>query len=205
MDQLVNHSHPHNVQEFKNNIHTIRVNDIEDQFRVLAYKLPAFVESQANKKKPIRLVVIDSISAVYRSDSTMKQFEKMKEICEVGTRLKELASKYNLAVVAINQVSDVIAKDNMQSNDNVDNWMDFHLINHKGNQMLGLYIQSLLKKPTLGLAWSNSVNTRIRFARSPMLEGMNTKRIMFIEFCPVATRVGCEVRIEQSGVKSYSQ
>ncbi|GAA5807167.1 hypothetical protein MFLAVUS_000521 [Mucor flavus] len=204
LDQLANHNQPDNAQEIKNNIHTMRVNDIDDQFRVLAYALPAFVESQVNQKKPVRLVVIDSIGAVYRSDSTMKRFEKMKEICEVGTRLKKLAYKYNLAVVAVNQVADVIAKNNSQSIENIGNWMDVQLINQKDNQMLGLYIQSLLKKPILGLAWSNSVNTRIRFARSPMLEGIKTRRIMFIEFSPTAERLGCEVRIEQGGVKSYS-
>lgn len=184
------------------NIHTIRVKDIDDQFSVLAYHLPAFVESQVNKNKPVRLVVIDSISAVYRGDSTMKRFEKMKEICDISTRLKQLAAKYNLAVVAVNQVSDVFTKDNAQNIENIDRWMDFRLINQNGNQMLGLYIQSLLKKPILGLAWSNSVNTRIRLARSPMLEGMRTRRIMFIEFCPVAPRLGCEVRIEQGGMRS---
>lgn len=185
-----------------NNIRTMRVKDVDDQYNMLAYHLPAFVESQVNTNKPVRLVVIDSICAVYRGDSTMKRFEKMKEICDLSTRLKQLAIKYNLAIVAINQVSDVFTKDNIQNVEHIDKWMDFHLINQKGNQMLGLYIESLLKKPILGLAWSNSVNTRIRLARSPMLEGMRTRRIMFIEFSPVAPRLGCEIQIEQGGIRS---
>lgn len=200
--QLAQHNHPNDVEDVMKNIRTMRLKDVDDQYNTLAYHLPAFVESQVNTSKPVRLVVIDSISAVYRGDSTMSRFEKMKEICDLSTRLKHLAIKYNLAVVAVNQVSDVFSKENVQNMDHIDKWMDFHLINQNGNQMLGLYIQSLLKKPILGLAWSNAVNTRIRLARSPMLEGMKTRRIIFLEFSPVAPRLGCEVTIELGGVKS---
>lgn len=203
LNQLANEKYPNNPNDVKENIHTIRVTDSENQYRVLAYQLPAFLESQKKQgKRQVRVIVIDSISAIYRSEASLKRFDKMSEICEIGTRLKKLASQYNLAIVAVNQVSDVPTKDNNPNTEGMESWMDFRLVNQDDNHMIGLYIQSLLKKPILGLSWSNSVNTRIRLARSPMLEGMQTRRVLFIEFSPKAPRLGCEIIIDQGGIKS---
>lgn len=211
LEQMANKLYPNKVDEVKSNIHTFRVKDSESQYRAIAYQLPAFLESQKKqKKKPVRLIVIDSISAVYRGDSTIKRFEKMTEICDIGTRLKKLAGQYNLAIVTVNQVSDVFASaknkngnNNALSIDIVENWMDFRLINQDpNNNHIGLYIQSLLKKPILGLSWSNSINTRIRLARSPMLDGITTRRVLFVEFSPIASRLGCEIIITEGGIKA---
>ncbi|KAG1169174.1 hypothetical protein G6F70_008631 [Rhizopus microsporus] len=191
------------VDNLRNNIHTMRVSDGESQYRVLAYQLPAFLDLQQKSQKKIRLVVIDSISAIYRSDSTYKQrFDKMAEICEIGMRLKRIASQYNLAVVAINQVTDV-PDTSLKGNafiSHMEEWLDFNLINQQENGPLGLFIHSLLKKPTLGLSWQNSVNMRIRLARSQMMEHVVTRRVLFIEFSPKAKRSGCEVVIDDTGI-----
>lgn len=147
--------------------------------------------------------MIDSISAIYRSEPTFERnkFDKMSEICELGSRLKKLADQYRVAIVAVNQVSDVFEKEKNGNRDYIDSWMDFKLVNtDDSNQMIGMFIQSLLKKPILGLAWSNSVNTRIRLARSPMLERLKTRRVLFVEFSPIATRLGCELTIDDSGI-----
>ncbi|KAI9487466.1 MAG: Rad51-domain-containing protein [Benjaminiella poitrasii] len=203
LDQLVSSYPSSQQQELKNHIYTIRVNDSEEQYRLLSYQLPAFLLQQKKARKRVRVVVIDSISAIYRSEptSTDRRFSKMREICEIGSRLKKMASQYDVAIVAINQVSDVPTKDNNPNTDQLEHWIDFRLINNKeNNHMIGLYIQSLLKKPVLGLSWSNSINTRIRLARSPMLDGMATRRVLFMEFSPKAPRLGCEIIIDDSGV-----
>ncbi|KAL7315918.1 DNA repair protein rhp57 [Mucor circinelloides] len=203
LDQLVSKYPASEQQQLKNNIHTIRIRTSEEQYQVLAYQLPVFLERQQN----IRVVLIDSISAIYRSEPTSERnkFDKMSEICELGSRLKKLAYQYRVAIVAINQVSDVFQKEKNGNKDYIDNWMDFKLVNtDENNQMIGLYIQSLLKKPILGLAWSNSVNTRIRLARSPMLERLQTKRVMFVEFSPIASRLGCELTIDDSGIHALN-
>ncbi|CEG64973.1 hypothetical protein RMATCC62417_01859 [Rhizopus microsporus] len=177
--------------------------DGESQYRVLAYQLPAFLDLQQKSQKKIRLVVIDSISAIYRSDNTYKQrFDKMSEICEIGMRLKRIASQYNLAVVTINQVTDVPDTSLKGSAfiSHMEEWLDFSLINQQENGRLGLFIHSLLKKPILGLSWQNSVNTRIRLARSQMMEHVVTRRVLFIEFSPKAKRSGCEVVIDDTGI-----
>ncbi|KAG2211096.1 hypothetical protein INT46_004695 [Mucor plumbeus] len=203
LDQLVSKYPASEQQQLKNNIHTIRIRTSEEQYQVLAYQLPVFLERHSN----IRVVLIDSISAIYRSEppSERNRFEKMSEICELGAKLKKIADQYHVAIVAVNQVSDVFSKDKNGNKDYIDNWMDFKLINmDENNQMIGLYIQSLLKKPILGLAWSNSVNTRIRLARSPMLERLSTKRVLFVEFSPIASRLGCEITIDDSGIHAVT-
>lgn len=199
LDQLVSQYPASRQQQLKNNIHTIRIRSSEEQYQVLAYQLPVFLERQRN----IKVVLIDSISAIYRSEPTFERnkFDKMSEICELGSRLKKLADQYRVAIVAVNQVSDVFEKEKNGNRDYIDSWMDFKLVNtDDSNQMIGMFIQSLLKKPILGLAWSNSVNTRIRLARSPMLERLKTRRVLFVEFSPIATRLGCELTIDDSGI-----
>lgn len=195
-------------EEIKTHIHTIRIKDSEDQYRVLAYQLPAFLEMQRRPgRKRVRVVVVDSISAIYRSEPTQpgKRYEKMSQICEIGTRLKKMASEHGVAIVAVNQVSDVPTSNTNSNLDQLESWMDFQLVNNKeNNHMIGLYIQSLLKKPVLGLSWSNAVNTRIRLARSPMLESMQTRRVLFLEFSSAAPRLGCEVIIKNNGLHALT-
>ncbi|CAO3670715.1 unnamed protein product [Rhizopus stolonifer] len=191
------------AEELRNHIHTMHVSDGESQYRVLAYQLPAFLDSQRNNARKVRLIVIDSISAIYRSDSAYRnKFEKMSEICELGTRLKRLASEYNVAVVGINQVSDVVVDSTKGGAfmGHMEEWLDFDLVNKQESNHLGLYIHSLLKKPVLGLAWQNSVNTRIRLARSQMMDNSPTRRVFFLEFSPKGNRAGCETVIDNTGI-----
>ncbi|KAL9541302.1 hypothetical protein MBANPS3_009199 [Mucor bainieri] len=199
LDQLVSQYPASKQQQLKNNIHTIRIRTSEEQYNVLAYQLPAFLERHPD----VRVVLIDSISAIYRSElaSERNKFDKMSEICELGSRLKRMADQYRVAIVAVNQVSDVFEKEKNGNRDYIESWLDFKLVNaDESNQMIGMFIQSLLKKPILGLAWSNSVNTRIRLARSPMLERIQTRRVLFVEFSPIASRLGCELTIDDSGI-----
>ncbi|GAN05547.1 DNA repair protein XRCC3-like [Mucor ambiguus] len=203
LDQLVSQYPASKQQQLKNSIHTIRIRTSEEQYQVLAYQLPAFLERHPN----IKVILIDSISAIYRSEpaSERNKFDKMSEICELGSRLKKLADQYRVAIVAVNQVSDVFEKEKNGNRDYIDSWLDFKLVNaDESNQMIGMFIQSLLKKPILGLAWSNSVNTRIRLARSPMLERIQTRRVLFIEFSPIASRLGCELTIDDSGIHAVT-
>jgi RecA/RadA recombinase len=184
----------------KAQIHTVYIKDSEQQYRTIAYQLPAFLESHKN----VRLVVIDSICAVYRGEGTGNRgakFKKMTEICDMGTRLKQMAAKHSVAIVALNQVSDVPDAPAKL----VESWLDFELVSHAKKGIpspLGIYIQSLTKRPVLGLSWSNSVTTRIRLARSPMTDGLATRRALFVEFSPFVPRIGCEFTICNSGIHS---
>ncbi|KAF7727248.1 hypothetical protein EC973_007861 [Apophysomyces ossiformis] len=192
----------------RQSIHTMPIPDNQTQYRVLAYQLPVFLE----RHRDVRLIVLDSISANYRSEKhslqdNKRRFERLEEICDIGSRLKKLAHQYGVAVIVVNQVSDSLPT--TKSNDpnplnlppeHVAKWMDF-----QQDVPLSLFIHSLVKKPVLGLTWSNAVNIRIRFARSPMMDGAKTRRAMFVDFSPVAARCACEIVIGEDGVRSYDR
>ncbi|KAI8093207.1 P-loop containing nucleoside triphosphate hydrolase protein [Halteromyces radiatus] len=189
-------------------IHTMYVPTTEAFFRSIAYQLPVLLERQ----KKIRLVVIDSLGSAYRGCGTeqqrMDQFDTLQEICELGWRLKKLAHEYQIAIVVVNQVSDIIIDDRerKQNSDgylpsSMKDWLDITL---EGDHMtrIGMFIQSLAKKPILGMTWSNSVTTRIRMARSLMMDGQPTRRALLVEFSSLVPRRGCEITIDERGIRS---
>lgn len=198
------------ADEMKRSIYTMHIPDREAQHRILCYQLPALLE----QRKSIGVVVVDSISAHYRGLGSRDNYERMAEISEMGSRLKKIAHQFNVAVVAVNQVADTISKaltsrqqQQQQIHHNstlppelVDNWMDFHLVGLKRSP-LALFWNSLSKKPVLGFSWANSVTTRIRLARSPMMDRMATKRALFIETSPLVSRQGCLFEISIDGIQ----
>ncbi|ORZ24004.1 hypothetical protein BCR42DRAFT_83696 [Absidia repens] len=196
----------------------------EEFYRTIAYQLPVLLE----RNKNIRLVVIDSIGSAYRGcggggggsggtadhqpSSRQAQFDSLQEISDLGVRLKKLASKHKVAIVVVNQVSDTIVNERIPNINgggrqehalasSMDDWLDITLEGDHTTTM-GMFIQSLAKKPILGLTWSTSVTTRIRMARSLLLDGQHTKRVLLLEFSPWQPRRGCEFVIHEGGIQS---
>lgn len=192
-------------EQLEKAIHTMRLTDRENQYQALVYQLPALLTRRRNK---VRVVVIDSISAIYRGEQDKNQFERMAEVCDLGLRLKRIASQYQVAIVAINQVSDVFTQNKDKSAlppELVDQWIDFRLESSSSTSPavpIAMFWQSLTKKPVLGMSWSNAVSTRIRLARSSISTSGSTRRALFVEFSPTAPRSGCEISIDMDGVKA---
>ncbi|CDS05946.1 hypothetical protein LRAMOSA08474 [Lichtheimia ramosa] len=192
-------------EQLEKAIHTMRLTDRENQYQALVYQLPALLTRRRNK---VRVVVIDSISAIYRGEQDKNQFERMAEVCDLGLRLKRIASQYQVAIVAINQVSDVFTQNKDKSAlppELVDQWIDFRLESSSSTSPavpIAMFWQPLTKKPVLGMSWSNAVSTRIRLARSSISTSGSTRRALFVEFSPTAPRSGCEISIDMDGVKA---
>lgn len=56
--------------------------------------------------RKVRLVIIDSVAAIFRADFNQEQmFARARHLCSIGSRLRELAAKYSAAVVVVNQVT----------------------------------------------------------------------------------------------------
>ncbi|KAI9276950.1 P-loop containing nucleoside triphosphate hydrolase protein [Phascolomyces articulosus] len=210
--QFYGHKYDMDPDALKRAIHTMYIRDREMQYRALCYQLPVLLARHKN----IRVVVIDSISAPYRGDNTNKaegRFDRVSEICEIGSRLKQLAHKYHVAVIVINQVSDTVVSATPGNNKNKNtngnngppealmaNWMDFNLEGFNKSP-LSLFWTSLTKKPVLGKSWETSITTRVRLARSIMTDVMRTRRALFVEFSPLVPRSGCEIVIDEGGVR----
>ena len=111
-------------------IHIFRVYDEPTQTATIEY-LPQFLEQHLPQpSRQIRVVVLDSIAFLYRS-SNSDYLARSRSLSNVASLLSDMASKYNLAVVVVNQMTTKI-------NGNV-------------SQVV----------PALGESWAHAVTTRL--------------------------------------------
>lgn len=89
--------------------------DTADTLAFVIRKLPELVEQKRTTDRPIRLVVIDSIAAVFRCDEERSNARaRVPELLALASRLKRLAASNGLAVVIVNQITDVMTGDERQ-------------------------------------------------------------------------------------------
>ncbi|WVQ94040.1 hypothetical protein IAU59_001118 [Kwoniella sp. CBS 9459] len=153
--------------------------------------------SAARKRKqnalPIRLIVLDSITALFRggtssnderptAPSSLSLTERSKHLCIVADALKSLAVTYDLAIVVINQVSDVFTRvPPLLPNSSTPPTSSFtqtqaFLGGHIDQDPPMLYASqarwfsgqsnTLGKEASLGIVWANAVNVRIMLSRT---------------------------------------
>ncbi|KAF9152254.1 DNA repair protein xrcc3 [Linnemannia schmuckeri] len=185
----------------RENIYYESMADQETQLHIFNYQLPILVhdtylnqegdgdkeENQeqeqpaAPQKKPIKLIIIDSITNNFRSElavasSASDQAENQRskagfrssilqrsaDICEIGLRLRTLADQYGLAVICVNQVTDVITGEPtfhpQQSS--------FRSPPQTRAFTPAFHDTGKLKKPALGLVWENTINARVVLQRT---------------------------------------
>ncbi|PKA49457.1 DNA repair protein XRCC3 like [Apostasia shenzhenica] len=150
--------------------------------------------SQPPSGRPIRLLVLDSVAAIFRTDADDVP-RRAALLFRVAAKLKEQARRFNLAVVVTNQVVDV-----------VDGARDTRVGNY-----LNLWTSGRKVWPALGLAWANCVNMRLflsriaeevpEVARSENFSGAGSwRRRMQVVFAPHLPEASCEFAIRREGV-----
>ena len=95
-------------------VHIFRVHDEPSQTATL-YSLPQFLLEQEQKGRPVKLVVVDSLAFHYRASASAarskNKYNKKASmnntytLTKMATFLSELASEFELAVVAINHMT----------------------------------------------------------------------------------------------------
>ncbi|CAA2995531.1 DNA repair XRCC3 homolog [Olea europaea subsp. europaea] len=150
-----------------------------------------YIVSQLN----IRLIVIDSVAALFRSefDNTPLELKRRSSLFfNISSKLKYQAQKFGLAVVVTNQVVDVIES--------------------SGNLRIGnsgfLCSSGRRVCPALGLSWANCVNIRLflwRVEERVEEEGgnigdMKARRFIRVIFAPHLPDCSCEFIIKREGV-----
>ncbi|WWC58013.1 uncharacterized protein I303_100548 [Kwoniella dejecticola CBS 10117] len=136
--ELSDHAQEHRARDLLDNILTNRIADVEALEHTLNYVVPGILESRTGGSSepdsrgasssagtdsgqlPIRLLILDSITALFRGSTNANQApsahnaislaERSKHLCIIADLLKSLAVKYDLAVLVINQVSDVFQR-----------------------------------------------------------------------------------------------
>lgn len=155
--------------------------------------------------RPVRLLVVDSVAALFRSefDNSPGDLRRRSSLFfKIGARLKLCAERFDLAVVVTNQVVDVVDGDAAGAGGGM----------RVGNYE-GLYSSGRRVCPALGLSWANCVNTRLFLLRREVaVEAMDgspaavvaaparTRRRMQVVFAPHLPEAACEFEIRREGV-----
>jgi DNA repair protein RAD57 len=152
---------------------------------VLSETFPALVEASKGQpdKKPIKLLVIDAITELFRNDemvSSVTLADRSKSLQEIATLLHMLANEHGLAVVVVNEVSEVVDRPQPPSS-------RAHEVSYKDQARLFSRANTLpgenTKQAALGLVWANQVNARMMLTRTSRMRVLDD-----IEYRPAKRR-----------------
>lgn len=135
-------------------IHVYRVHDEAAQMATIQ-SLPTMIQKRAELGNPVRLVVIDSIAFHYRCAPPGSDYmARTRSLTTTAAFLSDVATKFDVAVVAINQMTT-----KMGANHNNNNGGTNSTSGH-GNSMESTDRDSRLV-PALGEAWAHATTTRL--------------------------------------------
>lgn len=152
--------------------------------RTLATTLPSLRADLSRKpdRKPIRLIVIDSLPSLLQSNEkgpSNALYERSKTLWELSHAMHVIAARDNIAFVVINEVTDVFERaqvfgDGSESNDVLYRdqapWFgSAHSIPQESR-----------KEALLGLVWANQINARVMLTR--------TNRRRYTDYIPSAPK-----------------
>jgi DNA repair protein RAD57 len=150
------------------NIQHASVPTIDKLIFVLSTSLPQYISANSQSRltqKPLKLIVIDAIAELFHTTvktTTQSLVERSRKLSEIGTLLHALASKHQIAIMVLNEVSDTIDRGTAP--------LESGQIGYKEQfQWFGRADSGLgegRKEATLGLVWSNQLNARIFLSRT---------------------------------------
>lgn len=122
-------------------------------WNTLRFRVPSLLAQHR-----VRLIVIDSIGALFRAQLDESATERAAFLLKLAAELKRLSDAHGIAIVVINQVTDCMHAEGAAA-----------------------------KKAALGLAWSNCVNTRVAVRRAAAGVGPRELRVVLSPRVPEAT------------------
>ncbi|KAG8784029.1 hypothetical protein FRC20_005131 [Serendipita sp. 405] len=179
LTELASH-HPklrdHSAKAFTDNVHACSTSTVPALISVIKHALPQLckqAELSKGKLKPIRVLVIDSLGSLFQSinrTTTSTLVERAKSLNEVSQLLHSLASSRNMAIIVINQVTDIF-----QSPEDPYSYQPFDPNAHPSliykeqavwfNRGPSTGARSV-QEATLGLIWANQLNVRLMLTRT---------------------------------------
>ncbi|XP_018084099.1 X-ray repair complementing defective repair in Chinese hamster cells 3 L homeolog isoform X2 [Xenopus laevis] len=192
------------LQQLIKSQHKLRSDVPSDVIKNIRFGDSIFVEHTADvdtltecikKKVPvlllrgsIRLVVIDSIAALFRCEFAAKDAAvKAKHLQTLGAKLHNISNRFITPVLCINQVTDRVREMNSEQDDD-----------------LGLQDKKVV--PALGISWSNQLLMRVMVARTQHtapteLASGGILRTMEVVFAPHIAQSSCYYTVDLEGVK----
>lgn len=187
-------SHP-DLPKPLDNIFVHPLKDVDDLLDLLPRIDSLLLNPPSHTRFPVKLIVIDSIAALFRSDfdnnsSDLKRRSSL--FFKISSKLKSQAMQFGLAVVVTNQVVD-----SMDSSDGL----------RIGN-LRCLYSSGRKVCAALGLSWANCVNTRLFLSRDEEKvrdedDGFaitRTRRFISVVFSPHLPDSSCQYVVVREGV-----
>ncbi|KAH8108475.1 P-loop containing nucleoside triphosphate hydrolase protein [Phellopilus nigrolimitatus] len=151
-------------------IHTVAVPTIDLLIYTLKFTLPALQRKLSeDSAKPIRLVVIDSISALFHTTekpSTSALFERSRALSDLSRILHTVAAEDQIAFVVINDVVDVFTEVYARSQEGESKGDVIYRDQARWFNSAHSIPRENSKEAGLGLAWANQLNVRIMLTRT---------------------------------------
>lgn len=180
-------------------------------------KIPKLI-SEKKFQKPPRLIILDSIAALFRSEYDRNELQKRtQDLRTVATSLHDVGRAYDAAIVVVNQVIRLYLNlVELGSNRTIVlasiNFKSFYLFPFSHFQVTGSFADEQGNVPSLGLAWKNLVTTRILLSREgpivvaaeeeEMIEDSSgCKRTLSIKFAPHIPNGTIPIRLDAEGIK----
>jgi DNA repair protein RAD57 len=189
---LPNHGH---------RIFYINCPDLEAQEHIITYQLPVMLS-----RERIGLIILDSVTANYRAEfeipnpsqgrgsQAAQMAQRSKDLRKLAGKLKDLAIEQNVAVLAVNQVTDNFRPSSQMGGSTPDD-KSLLALDYQARWFDGSIDDSAAeagqKKPALGLVWTNLITSRIMLVRDP--DGKTRIRVVFSPFAKPAS-LGYEIR-----------
>lgn len=190
------------------NIQTIQTPTIEKLIYVLSTFLPQHISTRLSDptSRPLKLVVIDALAELFHDiakTTTRTLVGRSRKISEISILLHQLASRYRIAIWVLNEVTDVLTRDQPPDN-TVMGYRDQAMWFGCANSIPG----EDRKEASLGLVWANQVNARIFLTRTGrrryLGEGGNDEptliRRLSIVFSSVSLPASCDYIVTTQGV-----
>lgn len=121
------------------------------------------------EKKPVKLVVLDSITDFFPSEKTSSTTlaERSKSLTEIAASLHRIARHHQIAVIVLNGIGEVFSYEGRSDDGGMGSQKD--LIYRDQSQWFSrahsIY-EERKREASLGLVWANQVNVRVMFTRT---------------------------------------
>tara|TARA_B110000003_G_scaffold78927_1_gene80441 strand:- start:9 stop:1175 length:1167 start_codon:yes stop_codon:yes gene_type:complete len=137
--------------------------DPESLWDALASVADVLTDPPGGPDRPVRLIVVDSMSSPFRETDVSKRdgvFERTGILSRVAALIGEYAHRADVAVIVTNHVSDAVRNEGVGSSSG----------ENKQRRLFGpsgdLRSSGRSVAPSLGLFWANCVNTRLFLSRT---------------------------------------
>ena len=139
------------IKSMTDRVHVVRVQEADELWETV--NQACVLVQRLN----VKLVVIDSLTAIFRGDFRGSSIVDMKDraemLLQLAARMKKCSHEYECAFVLVNQVTAAMSNDSAAS-----------VVTYVPSR-LHSYIEECSVKASLGMTWSNCVNDRVMIHR----------------------------------------